>query len=291
MAKKNSRRAKGEGSIFKRKDGTWSGKVPTGYNTNGSIKYKYFYGKSQGEVKEKMDEAKGNIRNNTFVEPNKITVCQWFETWLDVTIKNQVKDTTWLLYKNLIKNHINPELGGIRLLNLQASHIQKLYNTKLESGRADKKKNKETGELEQKEGGLSPKTVRHMQQVIHGALKQAVKEKLISVNPADAVQLPRLVKKEMKTLAVEDIKRFLETARNNKYYNAYYPAYLLELYSGLRRGELLGLRWKDIDFKEGKIKVFQQLVYVGSKHVIRDLKTESSKRVIVIPEEVLEVYK
>jgi integrase len=118
-----------------------------------------------------------------------------------------------------------------------------------------------------------------------------VKEKLLSINPADAVQLPRLTKKEMKTLSMEDIKRFLETARNNKYYNAYYPAYLLELYSGLRRGELLGLRWKDIDFKEGKIRVFQQLVYVGSKHVIRDLKTEASKRVIAVPEEVLEVLK
>jgi integrase len=275
------RRAKGEGSLFKRKDGTWCGKIPVGYNTNGSIKYRYVYGKTQGEVKEKVESAKSDVRNNTFVEPNRVTTQQWLDNWLNVTMKGNVKDTTWLIYESLIKKHIVPGLGGVRLMNLQTSHIQKLYNEKLKSGRAD-----------EKEGGLSPKTIRHMHHIIHGALDQAVKEKLIQTNPANAVRLPKLIKQEMKTLSVEQVKKFLEAVSADRFYNRYYAAYLLELYTGLRRGELLGLRWKDIDIKKKEIKVVQQLVKVGSSLTIRELKTESSQnRKIAIPDEVIQALK
>ena len=289
----SKKRANGEGSIFQRKsDKLWVGRVPIGYKPDGSIKMHTVYGQTQKEVKEKLEEAKGNIRNNTFVEPHKITFEQWLDTWLNITMKGSVKDTTWLIYESLIKNHINPEIGGIRLMNLQTSHIQKLYNDKLKGGRSDKTKNKQTGELEQKEGGLSPKTIRHMHQVIKGALDQAMKERFLYFNAASAVKLPKLVKKEMKTLDIEQIKSFLETVRTNKFYNRYYAAYLLELYTGLRRGELLGLRWKDVDFKNCTIKVIQQLVKVGSKHILRELKTESSQnRVIAITEEVIQALK
>lgn len=279
------RRAKGEGSIFKVKDKKgniqWRAKCPVGYNSNGSLKYQYYYGKSQAEVKEKIEVAKSDVRNNTFIEPNKVTMQQWLDNWLNVTMKGNVRDTTWLIYESLIRKHINPEIGGIRLMNLQTSHIQKLYNEKLVTGRADKK-----------DGGLSPKTIRHMQQVIHGALQQAIKEKLISVNPADSVRLPKLIKQEMKTLSIEQVTKFLEVASTNRFYKRYFAAYLLELYTGLRRGELLGLRWKDIDIRESKIKVVQQLVKVGSTHIIRELKTESSQnRVIAIPDEVIQALK
>lgn len=289
----SKKRANGEGTIFQRKsDKLWVGRVPIGYKSNGSIKLQTVYGRTQKEVKEKIDEAKGNIKNNSFVEPHKITLQQWLDTWLNITIKGSIKDTTWLIYESLIKNHINPEIGGIRLLNLQASHIQKLYNDKLTGGRSDKKKNKETGELEQKEGGLSPKTIRHIHQVIKGSLDQAIKERYLSINPASAVKLPKLLKKEMKTLSIEQVKMFLETASTNQFYKRYYTAYLLELYTGLRRGELLGLRWKDIDFKNYTIKVIQQLVKVGSSHVLRELKTESSQnRVIAITDDVIQALK
>lgn len=279
------RRAKGEGSIFKttNKNGKvlWRGKVPVGINPDGSIKYQYVSGKREMDVKEKVDTLKGDVRNNTYAEPNRITIKQWLDTWLNVTIKEAVKDTTWLSYESMIKKHINPAIGGIRLMQLQTSHLQKLYNEKIKGGRSDGK-----------EGGLSPRTVRYIHQVINGSLKQAVKEKLISVNVSESVRLPKDPKKEMKVLELEDVSRFLETAKTNRYYKHYYAAYLLELYTGLRRGELLGIRWKDIDLKNRNIQVRQQLVKVGSKHEIRELKTESSQnRVISIPDEMIHELK
>lgn len=281
-AHKPKARANGEGTIFQRKsDNLWVGRLPMGYNPDGSVKYRQFTGKKQGDVREKMDKVKTEVRTNTYVEPNKITVGEWLDTWLTVTMKTAIKETTYLSYEVMIRKHIKPVLGGYKLSQLQTSDIQKLYNEKMEGGRADKKK-----------GGLSPRTVRYIHQVIHGALKQAVNEKIIQVNVADHVKLPKNPKKEMKYLDIAAVEKFLNVAKNNGHYSHYYAAYFLELYSGLRRGELLGIRWKDIDLKEGVITVSQQLVKVGNKHIIRELKTESSQnRTISIPDEVINVIK
>lgn len=275
MAKK---RAHGEGSIYKRKsDNRWTGKLQTGYNPNGSPKYKAVYGNSQKEVKDKLEELKGNVKNNTFVEPNKITFGSWLDTWLNVSIKASIKETTWLIYESLIRNHIKPVLGNIKILQLRPLNIQEFYNNKLENGRIDGQK-----------GGLSAKTIRHMHQIITSSLEQAIKEKIISVNVAEGVKPPKLLKKEMKTLSVEQVISFLKYIENHRYYKRYYAAYLLELYTGLRRGELLGIRWKDIDTRTGTIKVVQQVVKVGTNHIIRELKTDSSQnRVIIVPNAVI----
>jgi integrase len=164
--------------------------------------------------------------------------------------------------------------------------LQKLYNDKLNNGRKDKKK--VDGKLVEREGGLSPRTIRYMHVIIHSALKQAVDEKIIQSNVSEHVKLPKNPKKEMKTLHVNDIKKFLEFAKVSRYYTAF----LFELYTGLRRGELLGIRWKDIDFKNCKIKVVQQLVKEGNNHVIRELKTNKSQnRVISIPSEIVQELK
>lgn len=276
------KRANGEGSIYKRSsDGRWTGKIQIGYKSDGTPKYKVVYGNSQKEVKDKLDELRGDIKNNTFVEANKITFGEWLDTWLNITIKATIKDTTWLIYENLVDKHIKPEIGGIKLQQLKAMNIQQLYNKKIQGGR-----------LDGKEGGLSPKTIKHMHQVIKGALEQAVKEKVISYNVAETVKTPKIVAKEMQILNIEEVNRFLTVVKDSHFYKRYYAAYFLEFYTGLRRGELLGLRYKDIDFKNKTIKVVQQVVKVGSKNYIRELKTESSQnRVIAIPDEVVLVLK
>lgn len=285
--RKPKARANGEGTMFQRSsDKLWVGRLPIGYKPDGSIKYRQFTGKRQSDVKEKMDKIKSEIRTNTYVEPNKITLKEWLDTWLNVTIKESVKNTTWLSYKGIIENHVIPEIGGIKLLQLQTANLQKLYNDKLKSGRLDKRKI--DGTMKLKDGGLSPKTIRYMHTIIRSALEQAVNEKVVQVNVAEYAKLPKNPKKEMKTLATGDIASFLNAAKGTRYF----PAFKLELYTGLRRGELLGLRWKDIDFKNDRIKVVQQLVYEGGKHVIRELKTECSQnRIIVLPKEMMQELK
>ncbi len=287
-AHKPKARCNGEGTIFQRKsDKLWVGRIPNGRKPDGSVRYIQFTGKMQSEVKEKMDKAKSDVRTGTYVEPNKITFKEWLDTWLNITIKTAIKESTWTSYKGIIEKHIIPEIGGIKLLELQTSDLQNLYNKKLEGGRTDK--HKVNGKMVLKEGGLSPRTIRYMHVIIHSALESAKDQTppLLTVNPArksKSLKLPKDPKKEMKTLQVTDINTFLEAAKVSRYYTAF----MLELYTGLRRGELLGLRWKDCDLKKGKIKVVQQLVCVAGKHSIRELKTESSQgRVISIPDEMI----
>lgn len=270
--KKINRRAKGEGSIFKRNDGKWVSKICTGYNEDGRIKYKYVYGKTQSEVKEKTDKIKSEVTMHTYIDPTKILVGNWSKNWLEVIIKNSIKDTTYLLYEYVIRKHIIPEIGGIKLIALKTADIQKLYNTKAET--------------------LSAQTVHHIHNVLRQILDQAISEKLINTNPCNAAKLPKMKKKEMKTLNKEQIKYLLNFIKNSKYYNRLYALYYLDLSTGMRRGELLGLRWKDIDLKKELIRVSQQLVKVGSAHNIRELKTESSQnRTIAINHSIVSIIK
>jgi integrase len=272
------RRGNGEGSITKRKDGKWQGSVLIGYDLEtGRPKRKYFYGRTRKEVQEKINEVALKVQAGTYREPSKLTVAEWFTTWLNDYMKPSLRPTTWESYKYQVNGHIIPALGHLKLAQLQTAHIQRLYNEKLHGGR-----------LDGKDGGLSPKSVRYIHTVIHSALEQAKKEGMITVNPADAVKLPKREQKEIKYLDMADAAIFLAMAKESKHFAAFY----LALNTGMRRGELLGLRWKDIDFEAGQLTVNQGLVRVSGKGLVfQEPKTKLSQRVINLPPVALEVLK
>ncbi|NLX92159.1 MAG: site-specific integrase [Firmicutes bacterium] len=273
------RRGNGEGSITKRKsDGRWQGYVTVGYDVEtGKPKKKYFYGKTRKEVQELVNEALGKVQAGTYREPSKLTMAEWLTTWLNDYMRPSLRPTTWENYEIQVRRHILPALGHLRLSQLQTSNLQKLYNDKLSNG----------GRLDGKEGGLSPRTVRYIHTLIHAALEQAKKEGMITINVADAVKLPHDPKKEIQCLDTEGVKRFLAAARETKHF----PAYFLALNTGLRRGELLGLRWKDVDLKAGSITVNQGLVRTKQGLVLQEPKTKLSNRTIGISPQVVSVLK
>jgi len=155
------------------------------------------------------------------------------------------------------------------LKNLKTGDLQVLYNQKLEKGRADGKK-----------GGLSPKSVRYIHTVIHAALEQAVKERIIGFNPAKVAVPPRKVKKEKRVFGSAEIGKFLKYAKSTKYY----AAYLLVMATGMRRGELLALRRKkDIDLQNGKVTISRNLVRTNAGLIFQEPKTKNSVRTVGIP--------
>jgi integrase len=296
------RRGNGEGSITKRKDGRWQGYVTVGYDPEKQQPRKqYFYGKTRKEVQERINEALGKVQTGTYREPSKITMAEWLITWLNDYMKPSLRPTTWESYKTQAEKHILPALGHLRLSQLQTSHLQKLYNDKLSDGRADGKKkcigcgklsskpNLETCEKCGKDlkGSLSPRSVRYIHVVIHAALEQAKKEGKITINPADAVRLPSLQQKEIQYLDTEGVAKFLAAARDTKYF----PAYYLELATGLRRGELLALRWKDVDLKAGSVTVNRGLVRTRQGLIFQEPKTPLANRTINIPPDVINELK
>jgi len=283
MAKKQGKRGNNEGTICKRKSGGWEGKITIGIDPNtGKPKRRTFYGKTQKEVKEKIEKAKSDILTGIYVEPQKLTIEMWLNRYLDTFIKPNLKPASYANYKDLLKNHINPSIGKVELQKFTTDILQQFYNQKSISGR-----------LDGKDGGLSSRIIRMMHQVIGRALKQAVKQHLIPFNPAEAVTLPKLKYKEITPFNKNEVKQYLSAAQDNRLY----AAFLLDLTTGLRRGELLALQWDDIDIDKRILAIKRTLSRVRlvddgiSKLMVGEPKTEKGKRVIPLLPEIIEELK
>ena len=275
------RRANGEGSIRKRKDGRWEGRYTAGRDpVTGKAIYKNVLGKTQAEVKEKLKAA---IKKSSAldIKAEHCTVGQWLDTWMENYAKLQVRASSYKTYQGFIENHIKPALGGILLDKLTAMDLQKLYKHLLESGRV------ECTEARNKPKGLSIKTVRNINQMISSALNCAAEQQLIPANPTKGCVLSKLARKEMKILPPESLGTFFEEAKHSGVFELYY----IDLATGLRRGELLGLKWRDIDLDKGIIHVRRQVLRQNGKVIEAPLKTKNSYRSIAIGVDAIKVLK
>ncbi|MFZ5639182.1 MAG: site-specific integrase [Bacillota bacterium] len=271
MAKK-TKRGHGEGSIYQRSDGRWVGQVSVGYDpANSRNRRLTFYGKTKKEVQEKMREAQYQHQNGTLVEPSKLALGQWLDDWLNVYVKNSVKLSTWENYKIMVETHLKPSLGHFMLKDLRPEHVQVIINQKLESGRKDGK------------GGLSSRHVNYMITILNMALKQALKSQLIVRNVLDAVQRPKRVKHEFKTLNVDELNILLKTAKDHRFY----PLLLLESRTGIRRSELVALMWDDLDLEKSTLTIRHAVVRTKNGLVISEPKTRKTIRTIELPKMVI----
>lgn len=261
------RAAAGSGNLRKRPNGTWEARYIVGVDsaTGKSIR-KSVYGKTQKEVREKLRAAVAAIDVGEYFEPSKMTVGQWLDEWL-LTYTGDLKPLTLDSYRRHIENNIKPHIGGVRLSSLTAPIIQRLYNN-LQSG-ADK-------------APLSAKTIKNLHGVLHKALKQAVMVGYIKTNPADAVTVPRVQKKEIQPLEGGSIVAFMDAVQNEKYR----LVYLVDLYTGMRQGEILGLTWDCVDFQNNTIHIKRQLQKqknAGGRFYFAPLKNGKSRSVKVAP--------
>ena len=279
MAKK---RANGEGNIRKRKDGRWEGRYTAGHDpVTGKQIFKNVLGKTQAAVKEKLARALVEAGQVDFTKAGQNTVGTWMDTWFENVAKIKVRPSSHQTYKGYIDNHIKPSIGNIPLEKLTTMDLQKFYRKLLTKGRVERIESKEQPK------GLSAKTVRNINQVISSAMDLAVAQKIILNNPTDACELPKVEHKEMQTVPAEQLSAFLEEAKRSGVYEMYY----IELATGLRRGELLGLKWSDIDWKNGIIKVRRQVARVDGQIVEAPLKTKNSYRAVSISPQAIEVLR
>ena len=279
MAKK---RANGEGNIRKRKDGRWEGRFTAGHDpVTGKQIFKNVLGKTQNEVKEKLKKALVEAGQVDFTKSGQYTVGTWMDTWFENVAKIKVRPSSHQTYKGYIDNHIKPSIGKIPLEKLTTMDLQKFYRKLLTKGRVERIESKEQPK------GLSAKTVRNINQVISSAMDLAVAQKIILTNPTNACELPTVEHQEMQTIPAEQLQAFLDEARATGVYEMYY----IELATGLRRGELLGLKWSDIDWKNGIIKVRRQIARVDGEIVEAPLKTKNSYRAVTISQQAIEVLR
>ena len=245
------RRANGEGSIYKRKDGRWEGRYTVGYREDGKQIFKNVLAKTQAECKEKLKAAIAAAKeiSEETPPPTTYTVAEWIDCWYENFVRPNLRETTRNQYECFVRHHIKPYVGETSLAKLSSLDLQKLYNKLKASGRIQT-------DHALPNPGLSSKTVRSVHTLLHSCLDQAVREKLISSNPADGCSPPPKEKTEMKILPPKQIGRFLQEADKSGYLAMFY----LELTSGLRRGELLALLWTDVDIANNTISVSKQVI-------------------------------
>ena len=237
MPRKNTRAASGSGSIRQRADGTWEARLTVGTDPGtGKPIRKSVYGRSQAEARKRMTATQRAIDNGTYQAPDKTTVSQWLDTWVETFCAVKVKPLTFSSYAVAIKNHIKPSLGALRLQAVRGVHVQKLYNRMT----AD---------------GLSAKTVKNVAAILHKAFSVAVKQGLMQANPCDAAELPKAMHKEITPLTDSEIPLFLKAIKGHPFEGAY----ALCLFAGLREGECLGLSWDQVNFEARRITISQQL--------------------------------
>ncbi len=239
---KNKRSASGTGSIRKRPDGRWEGRYTVGIDPKtGKQIRRSVYGKTQREVRNKMLVFLSEISQDTYIEPSKIKLQDWLQTWID-EFSFDKRYSTLKGYKAQIKKHIVPALGKYYLEDLTPLLIQRFYNDLI---RPD-----EDGKC------LSPKSIKNVHIVLRAALQQAVELEFIKKNPCHKAKLPKVYKTEITPLTDQQVHDFLQEAQNDEYYGTILRVIL---FTGLREGEALGLTWDCVNFKYGTIVINKQL--------------------------------
>lgn len=259
------------GHIEKRGKNSYSITVSVGKDATGKYKQQWISVKgTKKDAEQKLSEILHQIDNGTFLKPSKTTMTEYLNKWLLDYAKPNLSPRGYERYESITRVHLIPSLGNIIMTQLRPDHLQSHYTAKLNSG-------------------LSALTVRYLHTVMHKALQTAVKRGLVIRNVADGVDVPRAQRNDMQTWDEYEVTRFLETAKESTYYELFF----LALFTGMRRGELLALRWQDIDFMFSQISVNRTLhrlqggKYGNGSYVFTQPKSERSRRTIALSSSVI----
>lgn len=295
MPRKNTRAAAGSGTIRKKtvtRNGQqytyWEGRITTGRDPGtGRQRQRSFTGKTQKEVREKLAAASVALDQGVYQDPSRLTVGEWMDIWTNEYL-GDVKPHTVASYKGQVRNHIKPALGSVKLQALTAAQIQKFYNdlrkcgTKVPKKDTDGKPIKKDGKAVYEVAPLSAKTIKNINGVLHKSLQQAVEIGYIRFNPADACKLPRVEKRELHPLDEREISAFMEAVKGHPFETLY----TVTLFTGMREGEILGLRWDRVDFQRGTILINQQLHHekgAGGQYSFTSLKNDKVRIITPAP--------
>lgn len=251
--KRNTRNAHGSGTIRQRKDTLWEARYTVGVNPKtGKQLQKSVYAKSEKEIRKKLTAILSSLDEGTYLEPEKLTVSAWCDLWLKDYV-GAVKKTTLEQYRYQIETYIKPSIGAVKLPALTSPIIQTMYNN-AQKPRTEKRKQRNGTIKSVKVPGLSPKSVKNLHGVCHRLMDQAVLLRYIKSNPCDPCKLPRIEKKEIHPISGEYLPLFLEAIKDDYYGDLFY----VDMFTGLREAEIIGLQWNYVNFKKGTITVKQQ---------------------------------
>jgi integrase len=253
------KRGNGEGSIHRRKNGGWCAQYEV-YTAKGP-KRKSIYGKTRQDVAAKLAKAISDRDGGMVFDAENLRLGEYLDLWLRDSVKDTVRLTTYQGYERIARLHIKPVLGRVKLQSLTPVHARSLYRERLEAG-------------------LAPRMVQLVHTTLHKALKQAIHDGLIPRNVTEMVKAPQVKRKEFTPLSVEESKKLFEAAKGDRFETLY----TLAVSTGMRQGELLGLKWEDVDLDRGTVQIRRTLSTAnGEGFEFGVPKTAKSRRSIKLP--------
>lgn len=275
----NKRRPQGDGTIRKRADGRWEGRIIIGHKKNGSPMFKSVFGKTQKSTLKQLHQLIDLYRDVDLTEECRMTLGEWLDKWLDEYMLFTIKESTLRSYRTMADHYIKRYIGNKQLVYLTTADIQRLYNKIKKEGRVV------THPIHKKQ--LSDSMVRSVHMLLHQALDVAVKERLIVRNPTQGTTIPKQRKTEKQVLNDNQLEIFLNAIKEEPYW---YDFFYVEIMTGLRRGEICGLKWEDINFIENTLSVKRSISKkAGGGIVVGETKTGAGMRTMVIPPSVVEI--
>ena len=266
------RRPSGEGMIRQRKKGQWEGRIVAGHKENGDPIFRYVYAGTQKELLGKLHQKIEEFRDAELTEQSGMSLGAWLDKWLAEYATGTVRESTLCSYRTIVDKHIKPFLGGKPVAFITATDVQKLYGRLKKQGRAQK---------HPKYGHeLSDSTVGRIHCMFHEAMEAAVKEHLLSANPTKGAVVPKGVKKEMRVLGSEQLAAFMERIDAEARWRDFFYT---ELTTGLRRGEICGLKWSDFDEESGKLHVKRTITVRNGVVAEGETKTGKGRRSFYLP--------
>lgn len=263
---RNRRRSHGEGAVFPYRNG-YAAVLETGWDT-GKRSRKWVYGRTEREVLDKLADLRRRQEKGQNLAAAPRTFGDWLDEWMSMKERDGTRPSTLQGYRKLIENHVRPVLGRVALDKLTPLMIRRLLAQKTDAG-------------------LSATTVRHVHGLIRNALGDAEREELVHRNAAKSVRPPSVQQVERRALTVDEAKRLLEVLAGHQLE----ALFVCALTVGLRRGELLGLRWSDIDFDAGVLTVRQTVQRADGRLQFVAPKTHRSRRTVPVPAQTLALFR
>ena len=270
------RRPSGDGMVRKRDDGRWEGRIVVGHKANGDPIFRHVYAKTQKALTEKLHQSIECYQDVELTEDSRMTLGEWLDRWLAEYKDGTIRSGTLEGYRNYIENYIKPQLGGKQVSLITTQDVQRMYRRLKSGGRV----------REDVDGSkrLSDSTVRHIHTMLHGAMKAAVQAHIIPKNPTENATAPKLNYKPMQVLSEQELDTFLQAVQKDDTWRDFFYT---ELMTGLRRGEICALMWRDFDAKAGTLGISRTLHSKGQGvYALGDTKTSQGNRTIILPESV-----
>ena len=270
------RRPSGDGMVRKREDGRWEGRIVVGHKANGDSIFRYVYADTQKELTAKLRHHIDIYRGVDLTEQSRMTLGEGLDQWLE-GIAGTIRPNTMTRYQGTAVRHIKPYLGDKPIAQVKGKDIQKLYETLAKHG------NRNTGK------GLSSGTIRGIHSMLHEALGVAQQAGVIPRNPTEEIEAPKFSYKPKKVLTDEQLEKFMEIIQKDA---VWYDFFYTELTTGLRRGEICGLKWTDFDETDGTLKIRRTIHEErGGKLTPWDTKTAAGTRTIILPPSTAELLR